>query len=306
VPRIWDGGIILYGAVLGGLVAYFVAYWLIFRKKGVQTRRFADAAAPTIALGLMLGRLGCFLNGCCFGGVTCAECGMMAKGAHFPLSAPPRDSLVSQGHQTVAGFTLKRVGGFVTTEVEQVDPNSPAEAAGLKPGDYVIKLNDQEVNGFDDLNRYLGLGNVDGWPRGRSTLDLTVLRGGEQHEITYVPRTLPLYPTQLYEVISMALMFVLLYAYQGFRRNPGQVAAVLMVGYGIHRFLNEILRDDPRPVGFERYGSLILVAGGVLLWAWLQWYKKPDAPVEPVGDAAKKPAEPQVSSTAVTPVMPGP
>src|SRR5262249_7947756 len=56
IPRIWDGGIVLYGAVIGGTLSYFLAYYLIFRKKGVQTRRFADAIAPTIALGIMLGR----------------------------------------------------------------------------------------------------------------------------------------------------------------------------------------------------------------------------------------------------------
>ena len=30
------------------------------------------AAAPSIALGLCLGRMGCFLNGCCYGQVACA------------------------------------------------------------------------------------------------------------------------------------------------------------------------------------------------------------------------------------------
>ena len=32
--RIWDGGIVLYGAVIGGLVSYVVAYFLVFRKQG--------------------------------------------------------------------------------------------------------------------------------------------------------------------------------------------------------------------------------------------------------------------------------
>src|SRR5258708_2824384 len=33
IPRIWDGGIILYGSILGGAVAYVLAYFLVFRKQ---------------------------------------------------------------------------------------------------------------------------------------------------------------------------------------------------------------------------------------------------------------------------------
>ena len=64
----------------------------------------------------------------------------------------------------------------------------------------------------------------------------------------------------------MLLLMLLLMAYYPFRRAPGQVGALLMVGYGLHRYLNEILRDDPRPEGLERYGSVFLVAAGVLMW----------------------------------------
>ena len=64
----------------------------------------------------------------------------------------------------------------------------------------------------------------------------------------------------------------------GFRHNPGQVCAVLMVGYGVHRYLNEILRGDPRPEGLESYGSMFLVVAGFSMWTWL-WRKPADAPI---------------------------
>ncbi len=48
--------------------------------------------------------------------------------------------------------------------------------------------------------------------------------------------------------------------------------AVLMVGYGVHRYLNELLRDDPRPQGFESYTSIILVVAGIALWTYLRLY----------------------------------
>ncbi len=66
VFRVWQGGIVFYGCILGGLAAVAL-YW--------SRRRFpfwatADAVAPALALGIGLGRVGCFLNGCCFG-ATC-------------------------------------------------------------------------------------------------------------------------------------------------------------------------------------------------------------------------------------------
>jgi phosphatidylglycerol:prolipoprotein diacylglycerol transferase len=65
-------------------------------------------------------------------------------------------------------------------------------------------------------------------------------------------------------------MFLVLTAYYPLRRRQGQVMAVLMVGYGVHRYLNELLRDDPRPQGLERYTSIILVVAGIALWIYLQ------------------------------------
>jgi phosphatidylglycerol:prolipoprotein diacylglycerol transferase len=78
------------------------------------------------------------------------------------------------------------------------------------------------------------------------------------------------HPTQLYEVVSMALLFLVLTAYYPLRRRPGQVMAVLMAGYGVHRYLNELLRDDPRPQGLESYTSIFLIAAGIVLWLYLQ------------------------------------
>ena len=96
---------------------------------------------------------------------------------------------------------------------------------------------------------------VSNWPRGETQLRLTVKHAKNDEAVelpTIAPRTLGLHPTQLYEVVSMVLLFLVLTAYYPLRRRPGQVMAVLMVGYGIHRSLNELLRDDPRPQGFEQ------------------------------------------------------
>jgi phosphatidylglycerol:prolipoprotein diacylglycerol transferase len=268
LPQIWEGGIILYGAVAGALVAYAVGYVLIFRKHGLSTLKFADIAAPSMAVGLCLGRIGCFLNGCCYGEVACADCPVYA--VHFPLSAPPRADLVGRGYQTAAGFTLLRNSNIV----ERVEPDSAASRSELQPGDAIIKADNVLINNESDLANYLSLSG--GWPRGKNDLTLEVQRNGEDGDplsLTFSPRTIGLHPTQLYETISMALLFLVLTAYYPFRTRDGQVMVILMIGYGMHRFLNEQLRIDKRPEGIEEYTSLVLIAAGIALGLWL--WKRP-------------------------------
>jgi phosphatidylglycerol:prolipoprotein diacylglycerol transferase len=280
--KIWDGGIVLYGSVLGGLVAYFIAYLLVFRKYGLSMRKVADILAPSIAVGLCLGRFGCFLNGCCYGQVACPMCPVYA--VHFPLSAPAREGLVEQGCQTPAGFTLAPASQQpkdIGARVGRVEPDSLAYQAGLRDGDLILRVNDCDIEAHfveesgkiilpvDVLTQCL----VYNWPRGESQLRLKVQHaadGLEEELPPIAPRTLGLHPTQLYEVVSMALLFLVLTAYYPLRRLPGQVIAVLMAGYGSHRYLNELLRDDPRPQGLESYTSIVLVVVGIALWTYLQ------------------------------------
>jgi prolipoprotein diacylglyceryltransferase len=274
-PTIWDGGIILYGGIIGGLFGYLGAWYFIFRKQRTPTLVLADVMAPSIALGICLGRIGCFLNGCCYGFVACAACPVCP--VHFPLSAPPTGRLVAAGYQTVAGFTLDdRDQPGKGVRVGEVDPASPAYANGLRPGDVIVGADWGSISSVEDL-----LGRSDppqgidrpgfnNWPKGKNDLRLTVVRGGETVDVPpFSPRTLGLYPTQLYESISMLLLIFVLLAYEPLRHRPGQLMAILMMGYAGHRSLNELLRDDPRPKGFEFYTSFILLGAGLALWLYL-------------------------------------
>ncbi len=91
----------------------------------------------------------------------------------------------------------------------------------------------------------------------------------EQTLPVFRPKTLGLYPTQPFETVSMALLFLLLTAFFAYRRHDGQVIALLMMCYAVHRTLNELLRDDVRPIGFEAYSSYLLFAAGALLMLWV-------------------------------------
>ncbi len=58
-----QGGIVLYGGLLAGAAAYFAFCY----KRGLSPLRVADVLTPSVFIGVGFGRLGCFLNGCCYG-----------------------------------------------------------------------------------------------------------------------------------------------------------------------------------------------------------------------------------------------
>jgi phosphatidylglycerol:prolipoprotein diacylglycerol transferase len=61
--RIWQGGFAFYGGfILAGIGG--VLYGI---RRGIDPWKLADVVGPTVMLGLSLGRIGCFLAGCCHG-----------------------------------------------------------------------------------------------------------------------------------------------------------------------------------------------------------------------------------------------
>ena len=62
----WQTGYISFGAVFGSVAALF----LVARVHHVAFGLLMDVAAPGIFIAAALGRIGCFLNGCCYGRPT--------------------------------------------------------------------------------------------------------------------------------------------------------------------------------------------------------------------------------------------
>jgi len=61
--KIWQGGLAIHGGIFGGVLT-----GLIFSKiRKISFWTLADLVAPSIILGQAIGRIGCFLNGCCSG-----------------------------------------------------------------------------------------------------------------------------------------------------------------------------------------------------------------------------------------------
>lgn len=85
VFAIWQGGLVYYGGLIGGTIAG------VFRvvKLKLPLWRVADVLAPGVALGQVFGRMGCLMNGCCYGRPTHLPWGITYPHGHvtFPNSA---------------------------------------------------------------------------------------------------------------------------------------------------------------------------------------------------------------------------
>ena len=56
------------GAVHGGIIASaIVFFWKMRPKSGLPLRKTGDSLVPSVALGQAIGRIGCFMAGCCYG-----------------------------------------------------------------------------------------------------------------------------------------------------------------------------------------------------------------------------------------------
>ncbi len=102
--NIRSGGLTFYGGLI--LASPVVLGYLIHKK--VPARLGMDMIAPCITLGLGIGRVGCFLNGCCYG----AEC-KLPWGVEFPY------------------YSNAYIDQYKGTEGERLDHAPPAELFGI-------------------------------------------------------------------------------------------------------------------------------------------------------------------------------
>ena len=80
--RLRVAGITWEGGVIGGFSAYILLAHFFLREKRGQVLRHFSCLIPGIALGHALGRVGCFLGGCCYGRIS------FRYGVVFPDGSP--------------------------------------------------------------------------------------------------------------------------------------------------------------------------------------------------------------------------
>lgn len=86
--KVWQGGLVFYGGFL--LATALILIYALLRKEGI--RALGDFCVVFVPLGHAFGRLGCFFNGCCYGGVTTSWLGI-----RYPHHSEPWRHQVAEG-----------------------------------------------------------------------------------------------------------------------------------------------------------------------------------------------------------------
>ncbi len=159
--NISEGGLVIYGGFLGGMAGLLA----FVRKNRVPLFALLDLLAPSMMLGLALGRIGCLMNGCCFGGV-CHHGPAIYFPASTPLEAaqtgvrggedsqriPAYDSQVERGQ--FFGFAVSGNENAAATIVS-VEKGSVADEKGLKKGQRIEKIGGETVRNAGEAHEML-------------------------------------------------------------------------------------------------------------------------------------------------------
>jgi phosphatidylglycerol:prolipoprotein diacylglycerol transferase len=93
----WNGGLAFYGGLVGGMLAL----WLYTRSRKIPFVDVLDFAAAPAAVGLAVTRVGCFMNGCCFGKPS-----NLPWAVRFPPDSPAQLEQSKHGLGSPDGFSL--------------------------------------------------------------------------------------------------------------------------------------------------------------------------------------------------------
>ena len=269
------GGLVVYGSLIGGMLAAVI----FFRVTRQPFGRLADLLAPGMVLGLAFGRVGCLMNGCCFGGVCSAE----LPAIQFPPGSPPYMRQLEEGQ--LIGLTTVRSDGVPESQnsldyqltVQSVQADSIAASLGLEP--------EQQINIYPPDSQRLRYFKSEGDTEAPSGQELAVIVDTDDGNRLSVPLSslpsvsLGIHPTQIYSAITAALLCVTLWFYWHVRTADGEVFALMLILYPIARFLHEIIRrDEAGQFGTEytisQWVSLGTVLVGFLLFGWFRMYGK--------------------------------
>jgi phosphatidylglycerol---prolipoprotein diacylglyceryl transferase len=115
-----------------------------------------------------------------------------------------------------------------------------------------------------------------------------------KHALCPVDAGTPILASQLFASFGNLLIFTLLTLYFKRRKVRGEIAALFMILYGVHRFLIELLRGDthkPGELSIAQIISIFIVSAGVALFVIC---RGKGGPIEPI--PAKQEPEPQKPS----------
>ncbi|MEK6249675.1 MAG: prolipoprotein diacylglyceryl transferase [Planctomycetales bacterium] len=255
------GGLVVYGSFIGGMLA-FVWY---MRRHRLPALAFADLIAPSMMLGLALGRIGCLLNGCCFGGAC-----ELPWSVTFPQDSPPYMRQLERG----LDLGLQILPPSSPSDQPQIVWASPElEQVGFRPGQVIVRVGSLQNPTPQEMLEWIRYARSQG-----SMISIETALGQEFNlDPAYYsppPRSLPIGPTQIYSAINAILICLFLLAFHPYRRRDGMVFGLLITIYPVTRILLEMIRIDEAPMfgtglSISQIISVVMLASVVLFWVFL-------------------------------------
>ncbi|MCF7958077.1 MAG: prolipoprotein diacylglyceryl transferase [Phycisphaerae bacterium] len=266
----WDGGLEFLGGFIGALGVMII----YFRLKKLPVLKFMDILAPALMLGLAFGRMGCTLNGCCFGAPTDRPWGI-----RFPVTVDKSKSHFGCDKQINSEYSIPLNYQLYP------DPHRHPDKPLLElPGEYYVWT--------DQKGRWIPDHDIDRIPESqrseftryvKSPGDLTAEQLNELKTGKY--RMLPIHPAQTYSMLNAFMLSLILTFLFRYRKRNGQLFAVMLILYGPTRYLIESLRCDSP---LETWGltisqtlGILSFFGGIIMLAALQAIKSTKLPPSP-------------------------
>ncbi|MCH7595221.1 MAG: prolipoprotein diacylglyceryl transferase [Planctomycetes bacterium] len=259
---------------LGGFIGAVVVVGIYFAWKKDSLRLYLDIMAPSTMWGLAFGRLGCFFNGCCFGGVcalTPTPSVEQAVAVEFPFASPAHWKHWEDRHVTAPAELITTTAGMLIPalvpdrelsmsvnrrerplrELEDVRAAYRLALAKNPKGEEAARLKEaREAAGKrtkDRQKEMLGLTLAQRFPSRVEASRTTSV--SELEDLAAASRSLPVHPTQLYAAGSAMLLSAFLSALFYRRKRHGVVIGMLLLLYPIQRTILELIRaDNPHDV----------------------------------------------------------
>ncbi len=232
VIKIWRGGL----EFVGGFITASITMLIYARIKKMPIRVYMDILAPALMLGLAFGRIGCFMNGCCYGKVCDHSWG---------ITFPAVNDITEMGVN--GGKTIRYSLPYSHQLHRDFDRDSgpeielPLEYYGgylNDQGEFVVSKEVIPKEKREDYYKY---------PRPITELPENLV--ADLRSDKYPMKKI--HPTQIYSSLNALLICgVLLFSFSR-RKNKGITFTYLLILYGISRFIIEGLRADS-PLEFDK------------------------------------------------------
>lgn len=241
ILNLTSGGFEIYGGLIVGAICCII-YLLI---KRVSIRLYADLTAPTLLFGMGVGRIGCFLVGCCWG-ATCDP--NLPWAVTFPaLSSPQQQQWQERLVTMPAELILVDSVGIAVTVPQQMLKLTPEKTQQLREKLKRAGTTLAEAEAAGDQTKVARARFTEAGIR--LVLDHMAVFDTSPEQLRELAsskslRSVPVHPAQLYSAIGPLLLAALASAYFYRRKRHGTVMAMTMMLYAVERFIEEMIRAD--------------------------------------------------------------